>query len=73
VGRQGHGEGGVVHGGAGRHAPQPAELKEFYERLLGAGKPRNVALVASMRMLLIILNAMLKKRTPWRFPQALAP
>jgi hypothetical protein len=26
-----------------------------------------------MRKLLIILNAMLKNRTPWRFPQALAP
>jgi transposase len=32
-----------------------------------------VALVACMRKLLIILNAMLKNRTPWRFPQALAP
>ena len=72
MGRQGHGEGGVVHGSAGRHAPQPADLKEFYERLLGAGKPRNVALVACTRKLLIILNAMLKKRTPWRMPQTLA-
>jgi hypothetical protein len=26
-----------------------------------------------MRKLLIILNAMLKNRTPWRFPQILAP
>jgi transposase len=55
---------------ATRHNPQ---IKEFYERLLGAGKPRKVALVACMRKLLIILNAMLKNRTPWRFPQALAP
>jgi transposase len=32
-----------------------------------------VALVACMRKLLIILNAMLKNRTPWRSPQTLAP
>jgi hypothetical protein len=73
VGRQGYGEGGVVQGSTGRHAPQPADLKEFYERLLDAGKPRKVALVACMRKLLIILNAMLKNRTPWRSPQILAP
>jgi transposase len=73
VGRQGHGEDGVVHGSTGRHAPQPADLEEFYERLLGVGKPRKVALVACMRKLLIILNAMLMNRTPWRSPQALPP
>jgi transposase len=55
---------------ATRHNPQ---IKEFYERLLGAGKPRKVALVACMRKLLIILNAMLKNRTRWRSPQTLAP
>jgi transposase len=55
---------------ATRHNPQ---IKEFYERLLGAGKPRKVALVACMRKLPIILNAMLKNRTPWRFTQTLAP
>ena len=55
---------------ATRHNPQ---IKEFYERLLGAGKPRKVALVACMRKLLIILNAMLKNRTPWRRTQTQAP
>jgi transposase len=55
---------------ATRHNPQ---IKEFYERLLSAGKPRKEALVACMRKLLIILNAMLKNRTPWRSPQSLAP
>jgi transposase len=55
---------------ATRHNPQ---IKEFYERLLGAGKPRKVALVACMRKLLIILNAMLKNRTPWRRTQPQAP
>jgi transposase len=54
---------------ATRHNPQ---IKEFYERLLSAGKPRKVALVACMRKLLIILNAMLKNHTPWKSPQTLA-
>ena len=40
-------------------------LKEFYERLLKAGKPRKVALTACMRKLLTILNAMLKNGTKW--------
>lgn len=35
---------------------EPA-MKAFYERLRGGGKPAKVALVASMRKLLIILNA----------------
>jgi transposase len=48
-------------------------LKEFYERLLAAGKPKKVALVACMRKLLSILNAVLKHRTPWRFPHYLSP
>jgi transposase len=38
-------------------------VKEFYERLLAAGKPKKVALVACMRKLLSILNAVLKHRT----------
>ena len=53
---------------ATRHNPQ---IKEFYERLLAVGKPKKVALVACMRKLLIILNAMLKHRAPWRPPSAL--
>ncbi len=36
------------------------KLKEFYQRLLASGKPKKVALVAVMRKLLIISNAMLK-------------
>jgi transposase len=50
---------------ATRYNPQ---IKEFYERLLAAGKPKKVALVACMRKLLLILNAVLKHRTPWRSP-----
>jgi transposase len=48
-------------------------VKEFYERLLAAGKPKKVALVACMRKLLSILNAVLKHRTPWRPPHYLSP
>lgn len=38
------------------------ELKAFYERLVGAGKPKKVALTAVMRKLLIKLNAMMRDR-----------
>jgi transposase len=48
-------------------------IKEFYERLVAAGKPKKVALVACMRKLLVILNALLRDRTPWRYPHALNP
>ena len=40
-------------------------LKRFYERLLAAGKPPKVALVALARKLLTILNAMVKNQTNW--------
>jgi transposase len=41
-------------------------IKAFYQRLRAAGKPPKVALVASMRKLLIILNAIVKHQMPWR-------
>lgn len=40
-------------------------IRDFYQRLLAAGKPKKVALTACMRKLLIILNSMLKHRTYW--------
>lgn len=40
-------------------------ITRFYKRLLAAGKPKMVAIVACMRKLLTILNAMLKSDTPW--------
>lgn len=40
-------------------------VKAFYMRLLEAGKPKKVALVACMRKLLTILNAMLRKNEEW--------
>jgi transposase len=48
-------------------------LKEFYERLLSVGKPKKVALVACMRKLLVILNAMMRDGAIWRCPHALTP
>ena len=47
---------------ASRHNPI---IRDFYQKLLAAGKPKKVALVACMRKLLVILNAMLKHRSPW--------
>jgi transposase len=40
-------------------------IKVFYDRLVAAGKPKKVALVACMRKLLTILNAMVKAGKPW--------
>ena len=40
-------------------------LKLFYQRLRKAGKPFKVALVAVMRKLLTILNAILRDAKPW--------
>lgn len=48
---------------ASRHNPV---IIAFYQRLVAAGKPKKVALVACMRKLLEILNAMLKHSTPWQ-------
>jgi transposase len=41
-------------------------LKAFYQRLLAAGKPKMVALIATARKLLTILNAILRDKTPWQ-------
>jgi transposase len=41
-------------------------LRPVYQRLVAAGKPKKVALVACMRKLLTILNAMLKHATAWQ-------
>ena len=41
-------------------------IRACYQRLCPAGKAMKVARTACMRKLLIILNAMLKHRTPWR-------
>ena len=40
-------------------------IKEFYQRLLAKGKLKKVAIVACMRKMLTILNAMVKSNKPW--------
>lgn len=42
-------------------------IKGFYNRLLEMGKVKKVALVACMRKLLTILNAMLREHRPWQY------
>src|SRR5215203_6921361 len=64
--------------GANRHLEihAPGEFEAYYdeyeqivESAVSEEERRKVALVACMRKLLTILNAMLKNRTPWRTPQ----
>ncbi|MBV9990435.1 MAG: IS110 family transposase, partial [Alphaproteobacteria bacterium] len=38
----------------------------FYERLITAGKPKMVAIIAVARKLLTILNAILRDKNPWQ-------
>ena len=40
-------------------------IAAFYTRLTAAGRPKKVALVAAMRKLLIILNAIVREKRPW--------
>jgi transposase len=41
-------------------------LKAFFDRLVAAGKPKMVALIAVARKLLTILNAILRDNRPWQ-------
>lgn len=50
-----------------RYNPQ---LKSFYRRLLAAGKQKKIALVACMRKLVTILNAMVRDQAAWQLPEA---
>jgi len=43
-------------------------IRAFYQRLVGRGTPKRVALVASMRKLLTVLNAMLRDKKMWSPP-----
>ena len=40
-------------------------IRQFYQRLRAAGKPAKVAIVACMRKILIILNAMVRTQSRW--------
>lgn len=48
---------------ATRHNPA---IRTFYQRFLAKGKSKMVALIASMRKLLTILNVMIKENQPWK-------
>jgi transposase len=48
-------------------------IRDFYQRLLTAGRPRKVALTACIRKLAIVLNAMVRKNAPWAPPPANPP
>ncbi len=50
-----------------RHNPQ---IRTFYNRLVASGKEPKVALIASMRKLLVTLNTMVKNDDLWRAPLA---
>ena len=42
------------------------DIKRFYERLLGTGKHKKVALTACIRKIVTALNAMLRDNKPWQ-------
>jgi len=48
---------------AARHNPA---LQAFHQRLIAAGKPKMVAIIAVARKLLTILNAILRDKKPWQ-------
>lgn len=48
---------------AKRHNPV---LRAFYDRLIAAGRPKMVALIAVARKLLTILNAIVRDQRPWQ-------
>ncbi|KOO13050.1 transposase [Vibrio xuii] len=41
-------------------------FKQFYTRLVDAGKPKKVAIIACVRKMVVILNSMLKYDTMWQ-------
>jgi transposase len=51
-----------------RHNPA---IKAFYSRLVAAGKPKKVAIVACMRKLLTILNAIVRDQARWNYDAGL--
>jgi transposase len=52
---------------AARHNPA---LKAFRDKLVAAGKSKLVAIIAVARKLLVILNAILRDKTPWHLKTA---
>jgi transposase len=56
----------VLFTGAMTAARFNAPLRTFHQRLIAAGKPKMVALIAVARKLLTILNAILRDKQPWQ-------
>ncbi len=56
----------VLYMGALVATRRNAVIRVFYLRLVAAGKPKKVALIACMRKLLTILNAMMRTNTMWQ-------
>jgi len=44
-------------------------FKETYQRLVAAGKPKKVALIACVRKMIVILNSMLRDGVMWEAPK----
>jgi transposase len=42
------------------------DIKKFYQQLRQRGKPAKVAITAAMRKLMIVLNSVAKRGTPWQ-------
>ena len=56
----------VLYMGAVAAIRYPGRFRTFYQRLLTAGKPKKVALVAVMRKLIVVLNAVRRDRIPFQ-------
>lgn len=50
-----------------------AVIRQFYQRLVIAGKPKQLALVACMRKLLTLLNTMVRTGAQWNAEASCAP
>lgn len=61
---------GVLYMGALVAAHRNPVIRAFYLRLVAAGKPKKLALVACMRKLLTILNVMVRTKTRWAIEPA---
>ena len=48
-------------------------IRTFYARLVARGKPKKVALVAAIRKLLTLRNAVMRDQTPWWTPPQAMP
>ena len=46
-------------------------FKTMYQRLVTAGKPKKVAIIACIRKMVVILNSMLRDGVMWKAPKAI--